>query len=40
VTLDTERIKRESREFRPWHKGAHCIIGPYATLHPGDIILT
>ena len=27
VALDAERIKRESRGFRPWHKGAHCIIG-------------
>jgi hypothetical protein len=27
VALDAERIKRESQGFRPWHKGAHCIIG-------------
>jgi len=27
VALDAERIKRESQGFRPWHKGAHCIVG-------------
>ena len=25
--LDAERIRRESAIFRPWHKGAHCIVG-------------
>jgi 2-keto-4-pentenoate hydratase/2-oxohepta-3-ene-1,7-dioic acid hydratase in catechol pathway len=25
--LDAERIRRESQGFRPWHKGAHCMIG-------------
>jgi 2-keto-4-pentenoate hydratase/2-oxohepta-3-ene-1,7-dioic acid hydratase in catechol pathway len=27
VALDPERIKREQQGFRPWHKGAHCIVG-------------
>jgi 2-keto-4-pentenoate hydratase/2-oxohepta-3-ene-1,7-dioic acid hydratase in catechol pathway len=27
VALDTARIQRESQGFRPWHKGAHCMIG-------------
>jgi 2-keto-4-pentenoate hydratase/2-oxohepta-3-ene-1,7-dioic acid hydratase in catechol pathway len=26
--LDAERIQRDSAVFRPWQKGAHCIIGP------------
>ena len=25
--LDAERIRRESQGFRPWNKGANCIIG-------------
>jgi 2-keto-4-pentenoate hydratase/2-oxohepta-3-ene-1,7-dioic acid hydratase in catechol pathway len=25
--LDMERIRREASQFRPWHKGAHCMIG-------------
>jgi 2-keto-4-pentenoate hydratase/2-oxohepta-3-ene-1,7-dioic acid hydratase in catechol pathway len=27
VALDPERIKREQQGFRPWHKGAHSIVG-------------
>lgn len=27
VALDTERIHREMQGFRPWHKGAHCMVG-------------
>src|SRR5262245_5692140 len=35
--LDAERIKRESQGFRPWHKGAHCIIGQNdAVVIPAD----
>jgi 2-keto-4-pentenoate hydratase/2-oxohepta-3-ene-1,7-dioic acid hydratase in catechol pathway len=30
--LDTERIQRESAVFRPWHKGANCIIGQDDTI--------
>ena len=26
--LDAERIQRDSSAFRPWQKGANCIIGP------------
>ena len=28
VALDAERIRRDSQGFRPWNKGANCIIGP------------
>ena len=32
VALDAERIARESAGFRPWHKGAHCIVGHEASV--------
>jgi len=30
VALDADRIRREASEFRPWHKGVSCLIGPNA----------
>lgn len=37
VALDTARIQRESQGFRPWHKGAHCMIGQdEAVVIPSD----
>ena len=32
--LDTERIQRDSSAFRPWQKGANCIIGPGENIVP------
>jgi 2-keto-4-pentenoate hydratase/2-oxohepta-3-ene-1,7-dioic acid hydratase in catechol pathway len=32
--LDAERIRQDSQESRPWHKGTSCIIG-----HGGNIVL-
>lgn len=37
VALDTERIQRESQGFRPWNKGANCVIGHEDTVRlPAD----
>lgn len=32
VALDADRIQRESQGFRPWNKGANCIIGQGDTI--------